>query len=663
MKTKEFEILTLLFENQDSFLTSEYLANTVALSQRTIRTYINGLLYTVSKNGAEIIAKQGYGYQLKMLHPIQFEMFLNKVRTNLQNVIREGDLESTLQWQNYIMNKLVLEDEKLNLEEVAEALFISRSTLAKQMLVIKKILAKYSLTLVSKTRCGTWVEGKEVDKRALILDYFFKGTGFNSIQEYVDHTNYFSDIPTASLIMIILDTCKEANIKLSDVMIQNILMHLLLSIKRIKKGLQIKEIKLDASFIESKEFMVANEIINKLEENFQITFPKEEVTYLVLHLGAKNNRTLYEDSIAMGQIEKEFDDILQVIDMQTGLSLQHDEVFRKCVLEHFKPMIIRIYQKVELKNPLLVEIKRDYEDVFNLTKNYVSQMPSLQNIDVADDEWAYVALHFMAAIERSRDKRKLQVLVVCATGVGSVELLKSRIRKEFNEYLHVVGEVGYFEIDATHMIGVDLVISTVNMSPVLFGIPILHVSVFLSTTDIKQIRSFIDQNKAKGKVEYINEVVVTKGDKEKIFDTYIREEYFRVFQSSERKTQVLLEMIDTLNVLNDSNFVQNMLTQIHLREKMGSIIFSEHVSVPHPAIPFAEVGSIAVAIVPEGFAWNEEYDKIQFVFLLSPSYLGNQGIKHLTQTIVKLIETEKIQQILLQEPTFERFREVFLELM
>ena len=47
--------------------------------------------------------------------------------------------------------------------------------------------------------------------------------------------------------------------------------------------------------------------------------------------------------------------------------------------------------------------------------------------------------------------------------------------------------------------GIDLIISSVNLDSVIFGIPFLHVSVFLSDQDKAAIRKFIDDTLSKRK--------------------------------------------------------------------------------------------------------------------------------------------------------------------
>ena len=106
MKEKEQNLLLQLFENQDHFTTSKELSEILSLSERTVRTYIHNLESIVKENGAEIIAKQGYGYKLQMIRPMQFEMFLNKHQ--IQHVgenEKKAELETSLDRQNYIFKQ------------------------------------------------------------------------------------------------------------------------------------------------------------------------------------------------------------------------------------------------------------------------------------------------------------------------------------------------------------------------------------------------------------------------------------------------------------------------------------------------------------------------------------------------------------------------------
>ncbi|MCV5526761.1 hypothetical protein OFN18_32365, partial [Escherichia coli] len=51
---------------------------------------------------------------------------------------------------------------------------------------------------------------------------------------------------------------------------------------------------------------------------------------------------------------------------------------------------------------------------------------------VSEDEVGYLTVHFQAAMERQIARKR--VLLVCATGIGTSHLLKSRILRAFPEW-------------------------------------------------------------------------------------------------------------------------------------------------------------------------------------------------------------------------------------
>lgn len=664
MKTKECDLLLYLFNYKDQFITSKELSKVLSISERTVRTYIKNLQRIAKQNGAEIVAKQGYGYQLNTKRSMEFEMFIKKEHFDtFDHKLEKNFVDTSSERQNYILNKLLLGEERLFLDTLADTLYISRSTLTKEMACIKKLLQPYDLSLLNKANQGICILGDETAKRAFIMDYFFKEIQFNSIQEYAYQTSYFDDMPIAKLIMIILEECRNLKIKLSDVMVQNVLIHLMLSIKRIDKKLEWKQFTIDFYDANNAEVIVAEKIIRRIEEVLDICFPAEEIAYLTLHLGAKNNRTFEVNGINMSKLEAELEAVLLTMDEDTGFSLSEDRALKKNLMEHLKPMLIRIEQSLNLKNPLLHDILSDYKDIYEITKAYLSKIPSLAQIEIEDDEWAYLTLHFMAAMERMKKRSGLQVLVICSTGHGSAQLLKSRIQKEFGEELNIVAEIGYFELHEEMLEGIDLIVSSVNISSLLTGVPSIHVSVFLDKKDIMKIRSFVDHNLNSKKRYKDYSITLSQSEKEEIFHSYIQEDKFLVFPKATERNVVVKALVDCLGKEEKDSFASSMLDQIDLREQMGQIVFSDTVAVPHPAIPVGKNGGVALALIPDGIEWGETYPAITFVFLISPSCIGNQKIKYISQTIVRFIDHPELQDKLMKTQTFQMFQDIFLSLM
>lgn len=652
MEPKEKELLSLLYQNQNRFLTGRELAQALHISERTVRSYIRRMEPVITENGGEILAKQGNGYRLLLRRPVQFAVLAGTPGTETTRKTAQTP-DSAQERRRYLMQRLLLNGETLQAEETAERLYISTSTLKKELYQLRGMLDEYGLVFDSGP-AGISIHGDETSKRALIMDYFFRSSTFNSIQEYMDHSGYFDDIPTEQLLRMVLDESRQFGIRLSDIMVQNVLLHLALSVKRMQAGLRPEHAVLPPAFEQSSEYQASSAIFRRLSGMTGGEYPAEEVSYLALHLSGKGSWATRQP--AQGEhLEQEVKTVLSQLAEDDVMQLDEDPQLVSSLLEHLRPMVVRLMRGLPQKNPLTQDILRDQPDLMKVIRKYFGAMPCLRRYDIDDDEWAYLALHIMAALERQKEKRKLQVLVVCATGYGSSQLLKSRLMKHFSDSLHIVTETGYYEMSDDILQGSDLIISSVNIGPVIFGVPFIHVSVFLGEEDVQNIQRFIDQEKAgPEKKEPAAARPASKSQKE-IFDCYFSEEDFRVYKGHPERDQVLSDLVETLACYEKDSFADHMREQIRLRSQMGSLVFSDTIAVPHPAVPLSKVARLALALIPEGMYWNESHPAIRFVFLMSPSYVENRNLPKVTGAIVSLMEEPVLQEQILQEQSFDVF--------
>lgn len=652
MKPKEKELLSLLYQNQNRFLTGRELAQALHISERTVRSYIRRMEPVITENGGEILAKQGNGYRLLLRRPVQFAVLAGTPGTETTRKTAQTP-DSAQERRRYLMQRLLLNGETLQAEETAERLYVSTSTLKKELYQLRGMLDEYGLVFDSGP-AGISIHGDETSKQALIMDYFFRSSTFNSIQEYMDHSGYFDDIPTEQLLRMVLDESRQFGIRLSDIMVQNVLLHLALSVKRMQAGLRSEHAVLPPAFEQSSEYQASSAIFRRLSGMTGGEYPAEEVSYLALHLSGKGSWATRQP--AQGEhLEQEVKTVLSQLAEDDVMQLDEDPQLVSSLLEHLRPMVVRLMRGLPQKNPLTQDILRDQPDLMKVIRKYFGAMPCLRRYDIDDDEWAYLALHIMAALERQKEKRKLQVLVVCATGYGSSQLLKSRLMKHFSDSLHIVTETGYYEMSDDILQGIDLIISSVNIGPVIFGVPFIHVSVFLGEEDVQNIQRFIDQEKAgPEKKEPAAARPASKSQKE-IFDCYFSEEDFRVYKGHPERDQVLSDLVETLACYEKDSFADHMREQIRLRSQMGSLVFSDTIAVPHPAVPLSKVARLALALIPEGMYWNESHPAIRFVFLMSPSYVENRNLPKVTGAIVSLMEEPVLQEQILQEQSFDVF--------
>ncbi|WP_033152718.1 BglG family transcription antiterminator [Streptococcus equinus] len=656
LNKKEKQIIQYLTKDKEQFVTSKELAAHMGCSDRTIRTYYKTLVEKLDNHsGLDLISKQGYGYKLDILDDDAYADFLeenhiNDHHFNYQSVTDINDR------YNFLLNKLLFEQNEIYFDDLADELFVSRSTLSSDFKKIREKFKPYHLKIESKANKGVYVMGQERDKRRFIMDYFIDSGFINTMHSYVDNELLNQRISFEELTIIVLDECREGGLKLSDFVIQNLVIHIALAIRRITEGFRISKVSDDEVVLRGlAERRVAENILKRVSVSTGIHFPIEEVDYITLHLVSKGHgNSCHISEVLQEQIRQELIDSIS----QINPSVKNDFQLIEGLLAHLSTMYIRLQGKVVMENPLTAEIQANYRDMYQLAERVVSNMPTFSPYTLSPNEIAYIALHFMAAKERYKEQRKYNVLVICATGYGSAQMLKSRIENELGNLVSITDVIGYYEINDEKLKGIDFIVSSIDLSNLMFNIPVFTVSVFLNDEELKDIKQGIAHlNTSMANVEDHQAELSVKD----VFDDYFSEDYF-FLMSDATKEDVLKKLAESISVNENDQFEKRLLDMMKQREAMSSIVFGENIAVPHPLKAVGSKHHFAVAIVKDGVKWDEQYPSIKIIFLMSMSIHDNDGLPELTSAIVDLVDNPKLQEQMLACQSFDEFKKIFLSI-
>ncbi|HFU4001459.1 TPA: transcription antiterminator [Streptococcus suis] len=653
LNTKEKMILQYLYQHQNSFSTSKALAEHFSYTDRTIRTYIKKLVSDISEedSGFTILSKQGYGYQLRISNEEKYHRFLSENQLNVS--IDYSDAENRYR---QILNKLIFEEETILFDDLADQLFVSRSTLSHDFKYIREQLIPYGLSIESKPYRGVYVVGEERQKRRFIMDYFFSGHFYQNIHQFMASDKHIDLVlPFEELTIVVLDECRDNQLKLSDYIIQNLVVHLALAIQRYQKGFTISPIYIDKEKY-AKELEVATKIARRLSSRLgaEDRIPEEEITYIAVHLISKNDTGGGENE--RYSLHQALLEVLERYDNQFGYKFSYDYSLIDGLLTHLAVLLERLQHNIHIDNPLLEDIKTTYLDSFNLTRMMMSELVPFQSYILSDSEIAYVTLHLMASIERQKEKYKLNVLVICATGYGSAQMLKNRIKNELGQQVSISDVIGYYDLDNQKLQGIDVIMSTIDLSGLVFKVPVITVSVFLTDQEVKEVKQRLaDLRPSLQKPQ----VVERESNLEKYFDQYFSEQRFLVVESAE-KEMLLKQMISQLESESLGNH-QEFYKLIEARESLSTLVFDKDIAVPHPLKPISEKHMISVAVIKNGLYWEEGYGQIRLVFLVSPSIYTNEGLSTITNRLVDLVDLPEVKEDLIASSDFETFKNIFLQ--
>jgi len=665
LSKRETQILKLLFDHKHTYLTSQEIASGIDVSNRTARKYLH-LLEDALKDQAvaTIEAKQGNGYQLKIEDAKKFgEFYLTEVRDHTTSKDITTIQESNDR-QYYILNRLFFEQSAVYVDSIADELFVSRSTISNDLVEIKKLITPYQVELQSKSNKGIFIVGNEQNIRHFIMNYFFMERLHDNLFAFSMYANLLEGISVEEIVIIVLDECRESQLKLSDFIVYNLVLHIGLAIKRIQNGF-LMDIQAPMSFDEASiEYQTALKILARIEQAMGITFSSEEADFIALHLKNKiTARTIFQKADATEEeIRTQLLETLKAIDQDTPFNLEHDTILIDGLMIHFIPLLTRLQNNSSIENPLLEEIKTQYPDLFELTVNYFSKMAVFRPYQVTDGEWAYLAIHITAAVERYFNEQKTHVLVICATGLGSSQMIKNRLEREFGSRILIDKVISYYEIVEQDLSQIDLIISSINLGNIVLNAPIVNVSVFLGKEDIQKINHEISSNKGghfKGYKE--NNQTEMVEEKIKLIKRSFKPELFYFAEGRLTKEQVLKALISKIEAVEKNDLQESFLNQLKLRESYSSVVFSEFMAVPHPIEALTKEGHVAVAVVPEGITWSEECQTIQLVFLLSPDKFGKFEIEKVSQMLVEIMEDDHFRKALAFSDTFDNFIHAFIE--
>ena len=665
LSKRETQILKLLFDHRHTYLTSQEIASGIDVSNRTARKYLHLLEDALKKEAvATIDAKQGNGYQLKIEDSKKFDVFyLNEVKE--QSTSKDiTTIQESNDRQYYILNRLFFEQSAVYVDAIADELFVSRSTISNDLVEIKKLITPYQIELQSKSNKGIFVVGNEQNIRHFIMNYFFMDRLHDNLFAFSMYANLLEGISVEEIVIIVLDECRESQLKLSDFIVYNLVLHIGLAIKRIQNGF-LMDIQAPIAFDEdSIEYQTALKILARIEQAMGLTFSSEEADFIALHLKNKiTAKTIFQKADATeAEIRSQLLETLKAIDQDTPFDLEHDTILIDGLMIHFIPLLTRLQNNSSIENPLLEEIKSQYPDLYELTVNYFSKMPIFSSYRMTEGEWAYLAIHITAAVERYFNDQKTHVLVICATGLGSSQMIKNRLEREFGSRILIEKVISYYEIAEQDLSQIDLVISSINLGNIVLNAPIVNVSVFLGEEDIKKINHEISSTKG-GHFNTCeeNKQVEMVEEKVELIKRSFQSELFYFADKRLTKETVLKELIGKIEAVEQNDLQESFLNQLKLRESYSSVVFSEFMAVPHPIEALTNEGYVAVAVVPEGIDWSEEYQKIQLVFLLSPDKLGKFEIDKVSQMLVEIMEDDSFRKALAFSDTFDNFIKAFVD--
>ncbi|MDN4072857.1 BglG family transcription antiterminator [Fictibacillus terranigra] len=629
------EIIKELLANEEP-VTSGYLSKVLAVTSRTIRNDISALNHELKKIGVKIDAQRGIGYFIqptpdKKIRELIEELFQLNQPSEAQTLPILPE-ERVL----YILKNIIMADDFITIEQLARELFVSKSTVDNDLKQVEKLLSKFDVSIYKKPNYGIKIAGNEMNIRFCLSDCLANIK--NEQTKTVENNNHFlaEGIDIDLIENITKQHIQQLPFNIAEMPLNNLIMHIAIGIQRIKKGKNVELDKLELNHLEEeKEYVVASNIVKSLEREFSINIPDEEIAYITIHLlGAKRFRDgniLRDDFIELiGKSNYQLViDILEEINTVYRIDLMDDKELIYGLGLHLRSAMNRMRYKMNLRNPMLKEIKKNYPFAFELAVVASDIILREHQMKINEDEIGYIAVHLAAAIESIKNKKKRKVrrvAIVCASGMGTAKLLAASIEGEFPG-LNIVGTYPSYSLKDIENQDVDLILSTVPVKEER-TIPILHINALLTEKDVDMVNNYISRR-------FLND------DQEKSFEklrNLFSEELFFPEIEEEEPAAIIKSLASALNRKGyvDDSYLDSVLE----REDISPTSIGNLVAIPHPVKQNALDSCIAIGILKKPVQWGGNH--VQLVFLLALNEKDKEEFSTLFDRLWKVVHNKNL---------------------
>ena len=586
MNTRALSIIKILLNSVEP-VSSLALSQEIGCSTKTIQNEIKEV--NKELKNCEIVSIRGIGY---------------KIEGNIDDIdIKNSDLYDYDRVE-YIIKKIInissTDKDTIKLEDLADSMYVSLSTVKNDLKEVKKILNEYNLKISSKHKQGICIEASEEDIIKFIINYSNKVDNSLSIKDFLNN-NIIENL--FSIKKILLDTLSYENMILTDNEFKNIVNYISIYLSRNNTN--------QSDFIK--------EYIKKYK--------------------SKKEKPISEDEQLL--IRKAIKEFCRDLNIATSINLSHDKVFEECLFNHISNLYKRADLGINQYEITAGEIKLKYPFPFELGKIAKKTIEKNLNMEISEDEVENIALHIGGALERidKRDEKKVyRTIIVCTSGVGTSMLIKSKLENIFKGKLEIIKVIPSYLIDYVNVLDIDFVISTVEVN--LENVNVIKVSPMLTDKEIKLIEKYIE-----------TENVYIDLDIQNLFSSEL---FFKDIKAETRS-----QVIDIMSKkLVEKGYIDDTMRQSYFeRETIATTEIGNMVAIPHGAKGEVYENKVAIGILKEPISW--EVGKVRLVIMLALDKEKILDYEEVFSKIYKRVDSIAKVISICENKSYEKFIKLF----
>ncbi len=483
------------------------------------------------------------------------------------------------------------------LQEIADHLYFSKSTIYHEMKVVEKILSKFSLHLVKKPYHGMMLDGTEKDIRFMLqylleeqmsdagagleeitfAHHFLRDEGDEQLRELLHRYPAFDNLESYLSLRVMLYRMRKGCVFTASG-----------EIRENYEGSALKR--------------QGEQLLGELGERLGLEPGADEVYYLLLGTESGEAKgALKEDVCAMAEA------IMETIQEKHPFIDVREGSFYTGLIVHVSAMLRRIRFGKVARNPILGEIKESFPLAFNVAADITMMLENRFAITLNEDEIGLFAMHIQVMLEENRrvSRKSRTGIVVSHIGYGNARMIAGRLFDAIPSLSlsHILSFAQMEELIREGKIGEDEAI----ISTRLLSLPrerYCLVQPLITQADAERVKEYLHRWEKK------RERPKRQGFLEKLSLEHIYPG--RRFRTKEELLAFACERLEETGYVTEE-FYESTLS----REKISTTYALNGVALPHGYSRWVKKPVIAVITLERPLDWDGYYTDMVFVCALS----------------------------------------------
>ncbi|MBC2291674.1 PTS transporter subunit EIIA [Listeria booriae] len=626
MKPKQKDLIRYLLKQKEP-THAQQIALAINTSIRTVKNYVSD----INNGGQQIILSSPHGYSA--VPNLAIALLGDKTSTTPQNYSDRV---------HYIIKKMLIEHQSLNVFDLCENLFISYSTLKAELTKMNKTFRQYNIQVVTHNET-LLIQGAEKDKRRLTSAIIFEETSYN----FIDLTVLERSFDKQSIIVletIIKRLFSKYHYYLNDFSFMNLLLHFLILIERVQNGKYLSEHQ-HIVIENTHESNLVKELCVAIESSFAVHLNANETSEIYILLKTNTNYNLTSNfselkEIVSNDVLEMTQDVAQSIFAMYAINLNNDTFIIPFAL-HLDNLLVRVRQHKLNKKPLLHSIRTNCSIIYEIAIFVSIKLADEYDIHINEDEIAFLALHIGTEIERQKvNQSKLKCILLCPDYMGLESKLYNQLLLNFNNDITIIKTISQLnQIDDTTF---DLLFSTIEMPPTI-DYNVIVISPFHFANQKSNIYKKIDEARTNAKKQILKQN----------FDRYFSKELFYSGLEFADKYQLIQQIGSEMEQqgLVSTHYIENVCE----RENASSTRFDQ-IAIPHSVYMDAAQTSVAVIVNPKGIPWDNNL--VPIVLLIAINSMDKTIFTALYSALVSLFDDPQTISQIKKAANFAAFKKI-----